>query len=107
MLSVAAFTESNKAAILTIRKNATFTGDALIYSYVDKTSSTSEIATDPATVTGGDIITASIMTTSGINLFLRNLLLEILPNEALTFSARQLGTPATIASLAISYVEDL
>lgn len=105
-LSISAFTDGTKGAILELRKNADITGD-LNYSYVNKGQSIIEVATDGGAVTGGEVLSVASVTTSGFPIDLTKFGIRLFPNETLTISMAAVSGPNVDMTAAIVGVEDL
>lgn len=105
-LSLSAFTDSTKGATLEIRKNAAISGD-LDFSYNNKTNSTTEIATDAGTVTGGEVLAVVSVGSTGFPIDLKSLGVRIFPNETLTISMAVISGAASAMTAAITQVEDV
>lgn len=105
-LSLSAFTDSAKGAVLEIRKNATISGD-LDYSYEDKATSITEITTDAGTVTGGERLATLSVGSTGFPIDLKRLGIRLFPNETLTISMAVVSGAAADMTAALTLVEDI
>jgi hypothetical protein len=105
-LIASAFAESTKGSRLEVIRGATL-GAGNTFNYIDKTSSISEFCDTPVTVTGGSIVTSIPVSPNGQTINLKELLIDILPNETLTLAMIQNGTPPALAQVSITFVEDL
>lgn len=105
-LSLSAFTDSTKGATLEIRKNAVISGD-LDFSYNNKPDSTTEIATDAGTVTGGEVLAVVSVGSTGFPIDLKSLGVRIFPNETLTISMAVISGSSSAMTAAVTQVEDV
>ncbi len=106
-LSLTAATDTTKAAIIEVRSGATIAGD-LDFSYIDKTNSTTEVATDGGAVSAGRLIASFIVPSSGgIIANLEELLALLLPGEMLTVSAQITSGAASSVSASLTWQEDI
>lgn len=101
-LSLTAATDSNKAAIIDVLIGATISGD-LDFQYLDKDNSTTEVAKDPGTVTGGRLVSSFTIPPAGGEPFdLEQLSSLILPGETMTISGQiTAGNPSAVTVTAI------
>jgi hypothetical protein len=105
-LVASAFAESTKGSRLEVIRGATLaTGN--VFNYIDKTSSISEFCNTNVEVTGGSIVASIPVSPNGQSINLKELLIDILPNETLTLAMIQNGTPPALAQVSITFVEDL
>lgn len=106
-LNLSATTDSTKAAIIDVIKNADITGD-VIYDYIDKDRSVIEVATNDGIVTGGQLVASFVIpTTGGIVVNLEELLALILSGETLTIAAQITSGSASSVTAATIWQEDL
>lgn len=105
-IKIDGLTESSKGAIMRVVKNADITGD-LDYQYLDEEMSIAEFATDNGIVTGGKIISSVPVSTSGVEVDLDKLDVDLQPGETLTVSMRTISGGASDAAVTISFREDL
>lgn len=105
-LSLSAFTDGTKGAILELRRNATVSGD-LTFSYLDEVGSTSEAATDAGTVTGGELLTVVSVGTAGFPVDLSKLGIRLFPNDTITVSMAVVSGPVAEMTATVTHVEDL
>lgn len=87
ILSITAFTDGNKGAILEVWENATPSGN-LDFEYIDEQSSTTEAAYDNVTVSGGDLIYSASVGGSSLSEGLTPLDIVISPRTIVTVSMR-------------------
>jgi hypothetical protein len=107
-LKVSAFIESAKLGDIEIRKHTELPGGGPFeFAYLDKDKSTTEVSTNQFLITGGQIIDAIPVGIQGDVINLAELGIELLPNEYLSVSMKQRGTPAEPASAVLTIREDL
>lgn len=101
-----ALTDSTKGALIEITAESAFSSE-LNFQYIDKDTSTSEVATDTVDVTGGRLIASIPVSTLGARLDLAELGTFLLPGEAITISAKIIAGSAGSVSVTLNFVEDL
>lgn len=105
-LLISAFTDGTKGAILEIRRNADISG-TLEYSYLDKAQSTSEVATNNGSVTGGTLLMVVSVGTGALPLDLKALGIRLFPNDTITISMAVISGPVADMTATVTHVEDL
>lgn len=106
-LSLTAATDSNKAAVIDVLIGATITGD-LDFQYIDKGNSTTEIATDGGSVSGGRLVASFVIPPAGGEPFnLEQLASLILPGETMTISGQITAGAAASITVTVVFREDL
>jgi len=103
-------TQSNKSAFFEIIANPVFTGDA-DFSYVDKTESLMEIATDPVIITGGRLLGAvTVVSGSSEQLEFNTRAVQefvALPGQSFAIAARISGGAAADMEATGTWAEDV
>lgn len=102
---ITVLTDSTKGALIEITKNAT-PGADLNFSYLDKTSSVSEVATDAVLMTGGTPVLSFITSTQGVKLNLAELGLFLFPGESFSISGKIISGASSSVTVTITFVED-
>lgn len=106
ILSITGLTTSAKGATVELVALPTFGGE-LNFSYVDKSGSSSEVATDAVSVTGGRVIESFPVTTSGARIDLKELEIFLFPGEALTIAAKIISGASSEVEVSLNFVEDI
>lgn len=102
---ITVLTDSTKGALIEITKNAIPAGD-LDFSYLDKATSVSEIATDAVVMTGGTPVLSFIASTLGVKLNLAELGLFLFPGESFSISGKIISGASASVTVTITSVED-
>lgn len=106
-LSLTAATDSNKAATIDVLIGATITGD-LDFQYIDKMNSTTEIATDGGSVSGGRLVASFVIPSAGGEPFnLEQLASLLLPGEVMTISSQITSGAPSAVTVSLIWQEDL
>lgn len=104
---LSAATESTKTTVIRVYLNADIAGD-LDYSYVDKTFSTTEFATDDGVVTGGtEVGTIILPSTGAISGQVQELIPFLEPEDTLTFAVEIASGAASLVSIGVIWQEDI
>ena len=104
-------TQTNKSAFFEIIANPTFSGVDLVYTYVDKATSVTEIATEAATVSGGRLMGALTVVSGASQSLEFNSRLDQLfaayPGQTFAIAARVSSGAAADMQVTASWNEDV